>query len=44
MALEATEGVPLRLHEVASEWARAEASRRLGSAAARAAVGALEPA
>ena len=37
-ALEATEGVPLRLHEVASEWARAEASRRLGSAAAHAAA------
>ena len=29
--------MPLRLHEVAGEWARAEASRRLGSAAARAA-------
>ena len=37
-ALEATEGVPLRLHEVASEWARAEASRRLGSAAEHAAA------
>jgi WD40 repeat protein/tRNA A-37 threonylcarbamoyl transferase component Bud32 len=36
-ALEATEGVPLRLHELAGEWTRAEVGRRMGTAAAQAA-------
>ena len=37
--LEATGGVPRRIHRNVSEWALAEASRRLGAAASRAAAG-----
>ena len=37
--LEATGGVPRRIHRQVSEWAFAEASRRLGAAASRAAEG-----
>jgi hypothetical protein len=37
--LEETEGVPQRVHETIAEWQRAEASRRLGEAAHRAAAG-----
>jgi hypothetical protein len=37
--LEATGGVPRRVHRQVSEWAYAEASRRLGTAASRAATG-----
>jgi WD40 repeat protein len=37
--LETTGGVPQRVHEVVSEWARGEASRRLAEAADRAAAG-----
>ena len=36
-ALAATDGLPLRVHELAAEWARGEASRRLGNAVERAA-------
>ena len=38
-SLEATGGVPRRVHRQVSEWAYAEASRRLGAAASRAAAG-----
>ena len=37
--LEATGGVPRRVHRQVSEWAYSEASRRLGAAASRAAAG-----
>jgi class 3 adenylate cyclase len=37
--LESTGGVPRRVHRQVSEWAFAEASRRLGAAASRAAAG-----
>ena len=37
--LEATGGVPRRIHRNVSEWALAEAGRRLGAAASRAAAG-----
>ena len=37
--LEETDGVPQRVHETIAEWQRAEASRRLGEAAHRAAAG-----
>ncbi len=40
--LEETEGVPLRVHEIVAEWLRADASRRLGEAALRAAAGRQE--
>jgi Protein kinase domain len=40
--LEETGGVPLRVHEILAEWLRAEASRRLGEAALRAAAGRQE--
>ena len=40
--LEETDGVPLRVHEVVAEWLRADASRRLGEAALRAAAGRQE--
>ena len=37
--LQASAGVPARVHELAAGWVRDEATRRLGEAAARAAVG-----
>jgi WD40 repeat protein/DNA-binding SARP family transcriptional activator len=37
--LAASRGVPLRVHEAASEWARHEAARRVEGAAGRAAIG-----
>lgn len=37
--LEASGGVPARVHHLASEWVRGEAARRLGEATARAAAG-----
>ena len=37
---ETSGGIPQRVHRVASEWARAEAARRLGAVAARAATSA----
>ena len=37
--LEETGGVPIRVHEIVAEWLRADASRRLGEAALRAAAG-----
>ena len=37
--LESTGGVPRRIHRQVSEWALAEANRRLGAAASRAATG-----
>jgi ABC-type cobalamin/Fe3+-siderophores transport system ATPase subunit len=40
--LDETGGVPLRVHEILAEWLRAEASRRLGEAALRAAAGRQE--
>ncbi len=40
--LEETGGVPLRVHEIVAEWLRADASRRLGEAALRAAAGRQE--
>ena len=40
--LDETEGVPLAVQEVVAEWLRAEASRRLGEAALRAAAGRQE--
>ena len=40
--LEASGGVPRRVHEVASQWARREAARRVGAVAARTAVGRVE--
>jgi hypothetical protein len=39
---EETGGVPLRVHEIVAEWLRADASRRLGEAALRAAAGRKE--
>jgi hypothetical protein len=39
---EETGGVPQRVHEIVAEWLRAEASRRLGEAALRAAAGRQE--
>ena len=40
--LEASAGVPLRVHELAGQWARREAARRVGVAAGRAAEGRAE--
>ena len=40
--LEASGGVPRRVHEVASQWARREAARRVGAVAGRAAAGRVE--
>ena len=40
--VEETAGVPLRVHEIVAEWLRADASRRLGEAALRAAAGRQE--
>ncbi len=40
--LEASGGVPRRVHEVASEWAREEAAKRVGAVAARTAAGRVE--
>jgi WD40 repeat protein/DNA-binding SARP family transcriptional activator len=40
--LDASRGVPRRIHEAASEWARREATRRVDSAADRAAAGRTE--
>ncbi|HEU0304758.1 MAG TPA: PASTA domain-containing protein, partial [Gaiellaceae bacterium] len=40
--LDETGGVPARVHEIVAEWLRAEASRRLGEAALRAAEGRRE--
>jgi DNA-binding SARP family transcriptional activator/WD40 repeat protein len=42
MLLDASRGVPRRVHEAASEWARREATRRVDTAADRAAVGRSE--
>jgi WD40 repeat protein/DNA-binding SARP family transcriptional activator len=42
MLLDASRGVPRRIHEAASEWARREATRRVDTAADRAAVGRTE--
>ena len=39
LLLEATGGVPAAVHRTAAEWARAEAEKRLGGAAGRAAAG-----
>jgi hypothetical protein len=40
--LKASEGVPRRVHEIASQWARREAGRRVGAVAGRAAAGRRE--
>jgi WD40 repeat protein/DNA-binding SARP family transcriptional activator/energy-coupling factor transporter ATP-binding protein EcfA2 len=40
--LAASGGIPRRVHEAASRWARMEASRRVGAAASRAAAGRAE--
>ncbi len=40
--LEATGGIPGRVHEVAGQWARREAARRVEAAAGRAAAGRVE--
>jgi WD40 repeat protein/DNA-binding SARP family transcriptional activator len=40
--LEASDGVPRRVHEAAREWAQREASRRVGAIAGRAAAGRAE--
>ena len=40
--LEASGGVPRRVHEVASQWARREAARRVGAVAGRTAAGRAE--
>jgi WD40 repeat protein len=40
--LDASGGVPLRVHELASQWARREAARRVGAVAEQAAVGRAE--
>ena len=40
--LDETGGVPLHVHEIVAEWLRADASRRLGEAALRAAAGRQE--
>ena len=39
LLLEATGGIPAAVHRTAAEWARAEAEKRLGGAAGRAAAG-----
>jgi len=39
LLLQAGAGVPRRIHEVAGQWARREAARRVGAVAGRAAVG-----
>ncbi len=40
--LKASDGVPRRVHEIASQWARREAARRVGAVAGRAAAGRRE--
>ena len=40
--LETTDGLPAGVHRMAAEWAQGEASRRLGEAASRAAVGRVD--
>jgi WD40 repeat protein/DNA-binding SARP family transcriptional activator len=40
--LEASDGVPRRVHDVAGQWARREAARRVGAVAGRAASGRAE--
>ena len=40
--LEASGGVPRRVHELAGQWAQAEAARRVGAVAGRAAAGRVE--
>ena len=40
--LEASGGIPRRIHEVASQWARREAARKVGKTAGRAAAGRAE--